>query len=133
MPPREQIRLLMLKAAQDEYVLDALLNDPRAPVEVFGFHAQQAAEKMLKAIIVAAGGTFPMSHRIAELLDLAKDLRARLPDSFEELRHLTPFAVEFRYDVMPEESEEPLDVRRVRQLLRDLRAWAEKSASGVST
>lgn len=130
MPPSQQAQLLMLKAAQDEYVLDALLDDPQAPVEVLGFHAQQAAEKLLKAIITAAGGTFPMSHRIAELLDIIKDLGLRLPDSFEDLRHLTPFAVEFRYDVIPSEPEEPLDIRRIRQLLRDLRAWAEARVSG---
>jgi hypothetical protein len=41
MPPRKQhVVLLLAKAAQDEYVLDKLLDDSDAPLEVFGFHAQ---------------------------------------------------------------------------------------------
>jgi hypothetical protein len=47
----KQSRLLLCKAGQDEYVLDAFLADPACPVEVYGFHAQQAVEKLLKAIL----------------------------------------------------------------------------------
>jgi HEPN domain-containing protein len=133
MPQLEQIRLLLLKAAQDEYVLDAFLNDAQAPVEIIGFHAQQAVEKLLKAVILAADGTFPTSHRIAELFDLARELGASLPDNLDELRFLTPFAVEFRYDVMPEEPEEPLDAQRVRQLIRELRTWTESFTTRISS
>ncbi|WP_083943777.1 HEPN domain-containing protein [Alkalispirochaeta americana] len=32
------------------------------PIEVIGFHAQQAAEKSLKAILVRAGITPPHTH-----------------------------------------------------------------------
>ena len=121
---------MLLKAAQDEYVLDALLDDPGAPAELLGFHAQQAAEKILKAILVAAGGVVPMSHRIEELFDLARDSGASLPDDLDELRFLTPFAVEFRYDVMPEEPEEPFDIKRARVQIRELRKWAESFIAG---
>jgi len=38
---------------------------------------------------------------------------------------LTPFAVEFRYDVFPGESDEDLDKARVREQLRQLRQWVE--------
>jgi len=43
--PLKSVELMLDKAAQDEYVLDKLLADDDAPVEIFGFHAQQAAEK----------------------------------------------------------------------------------------
>ena len=43
MPPK-QIELLLAKVAQDEYVLDRFLTDSDAPIEVFGFHAQQVAD-----------------------------------------------------------------------------------------
>ena len=124
MPPRDKtIALLLAKAAQDEYVLDKLLEDDAAPLEVFGFHGQQAAEKLLKAILSDAGIEYPRTHQLTELLDLAADRGLQLPSEFEELRHLTPFAVEFRYDVLPGEDREGLDKRAVRRQIAALRAW----------
>ncbi len=125
---KKQIELLFLKAAQDEYILDKTLDDPEAPLEIIGFHAQQAAEKLLKAILVAGWTTYPQSHRIAELIDLIKAQGVKLPEKFEELRYLTPFAVEFRYDVLPEEPEMELDREQVRGLIKELKSWAEDFA-----
>ena len=39
----------------EPHVLDKLLADPDAPLEIFGFHAQQTAEKLLKAVLSHAG------------------------------------------------------------------------------
>jgi len=125
MPHHKQISLLLTKAAQDEYVLDKLMDDTQAPVEIFGFHAQQAAEKLLKAILAASGTTYPHTHRLVELIDLARSQGINLPDEFEELRYLTPFAVEFRYDVLPDEIEAPIDKSKVLELINNLRSWAE--------
>jgi HEPN domain-containing protein len=125
MPHQRHIELLLTKAAQDEYVLDKLLPDADAPVEAFGFHAQQAAEKLLKAIIVAAGSEYGLTHQLADLMDAAREAGADVPSAFDDLRYLTPFAVQFRYDVFPDEPEEPVDKAHTRQLVRDLRTWAE--------
>ena len=48
-----------------------------------------------------------------------------IPEAFQSVRYLTPFAVELGYDVVPEEPEEPLDKPQTRQLLKDLRLWEE--------
>jgi hypothetical protein len=56
-------------------------------------------------------------------MDLARTRGIELPERCEELRYLTPFAVEFRYDVFPEEPEAPLDKVQVRQSLKDFRSW----------
>jgi hypothetical protein len=126
-PQREQhVALLLAKAAQDEYVLDSLQNDPNAPTEVYGFHAQQAAEKLLKAVLSHAGVEYPRTHQLSELLDLATDNSIALPPDFEELRYLSPYAVEFRYDVLPGEEQEGLDKQAVRRQVAALRAWTEK-------
>ncbi len=45
-------------------------------VEVFGFHAQQAVEKALKAWIEHLGGSAPMSHNLVLLLSTLDDLGA---------------------------------------------------------
>lgn len=126
MQPKQE-ELLLKKAEQDEYVLDKLLPDSEAPIEIFGFHAQQAAEKILKAILVAHQIPYPATHRIAEILDLARAQGVEVPEQFEDLRYLTPFAVEFRYGIFPPEPEDPLDKDGIRQLLSDLRIWAEKN------
>jgi len=51
----EAARLLLAKARQDEYVLAQFAENPAAADETFGFHAQQAAEKLLKAALSAQG------------------------------------------------------------------------------
>ena len=129
------MRLLLQKAAQDEYVLDRLLADPGGPVEPFGFHAQQAAEKLLKATIKAAGVEYPLSHQVAELLDIARDAGAPVPIEFEDLKHLSPFAVQFRYDALPVIGAADLDPLSVRRLVADLRSWVEQFVAerGVDT
>lgn len=62
------------------------------------FHCQQAAEKSLKAWLVARGTAFPFVHDLGRLLALC----AQTNPDFEQLRGLalglTPFAVEMRYD-----------------------------------
>jgi len=40
MPANKLVELLLVKAAQDEYVLDKLVADQSAPQVIFGFHAQ---------------------------------------------------------------------------------------------
>lgn len=131
MPRRKHIERLCAKAAQDEYVLDRLLPDDACPVEVFGFHAQQAAEKLLKAVLVATGAQYPRTHRLAELIDLLRGAGVRVPQGFDELRHLTPFAVEFRYEMTPEEDEAPLDKNAVRKALQELRAWVAETIAAL--
>ena len=125
-PEQEQVALLLSKAADDEYVLDRLLDDEDAPDAVYGFHAQQATEKLLKAALAHAGVQYPFTHRLVELIDLAMDSGVELPSAFEELRDLTPFAVEFRYGVVPPDGEEePLDKATVRKAIREARQWVE--------
>lgn len=120
----EQVALLLSKASEDEYVLDKLLGDENAPDSVFGFHAQQATEKLLKAALAHAGIEYPFTHRLVELIDLAKDSGIDLPPVFEDLRDLTPFAVEFRYGVVPPDVEdEPLDKAVVRTSITEAREW----------
>lgn len=128
MERRKHVELLLRKAAQDEYVLDLLLADEGGPVEPFGFHAQQAVEKLLKAAIRAAGAEYPNSHRLGDLLDIARTSGANVPQEFEALRLLTPFAVEFRYDVYPASSQLALDSTETREAIRRPREWVHDLA-----
>jgi HEPN domain-containing protein len=116
---------LLAKAGEDEYVLDRLLADAAAPEAVVGFHAQQAAEKLLKAALFLAGVAPPRTHNLAELADLAASSGLNLPPGCEALRWLTPYAVLYRYEGDADEDEERLARQEVRENLSRLRAWVE--------
>jgi len=104
----DEARRLLAKAAEDEYVLDRLLEDVAAPEAAVGFHAQQAAEKLLKAALFLAGVAPPRTHNLAQLADLAASSGLNLPAECEALRWLTPYAVLYRYEGKAEQDEEPL-------------------------
>jgi Uncharacterized conserved protein related to C-terminal domain of eukaryotic chaperone, SACSIN len=123
---REQSLKLLEKAAQDEFVMDKLLADPASPEEAIGFHAQQAAEKLLKAVLANAGIAYPVTHRLTELIDLINDAELGFPEYLNDIRFLTPFAVEFRYDILPEERESPFERNNALELVKKVRKWAEE-------
>ncbi len=61
------------------------------------FHAQQACEKALKAVLLSKGLDFPLVHDIEVLLEVAKTGGLRLPREVREAGALSPYAVEARY------------------------------------
>lgn len=129
MSRQRHIEVLLAKAGQDDVALRALLDHPDVAVEVFGFHAQQAAEKLLKAAIKACGADYPLTHRLTDLLDLLADLGVPVPAEFDALKELTPFAVEFRYDVLPPAVQDDLDRPVCLRRLERLRRWVEETVS----
>lgn len=122
MKTRKLAEKFLNKAEQDMTVFEKWRQDPDIANEILGFHAQQAAEKMLKAVLAYQGVEFPFTHRLTDLIDLSKEHDIILPDKLEDVRFLTPFAVEFRYDFY-EEDEEPVDFEEVFALLTELRKW----------
>jgi HEPN domain-containing protein len=125
MAASDEARRLLRKAAQDEYVLSHLLEDVSAPDEQLGFHAQQAAEKLLKAALFFLGEEPPRTHHLAQLEALLAQTVHPLPEHLQSLLDLTPFAVQWRYDDDPGP---PMSLEERRTLLADirqLRAWVE--------
>lgn len=98
-------RMLYRAAERDVLTLRSMTGD--APVESFGFHVQQAAEKAFKAWIALLGETYPLTHSIETLLDLLGD-RGVAVEPFGSLVDYTPYAVEFRYAGVDSDSE-PVD------------------------
>jgi HEPN domain-containing protein len=74
---------------------------------IFGFHAQQAAEKCLKAWIASLGSRYPRTH---DLMSLIEDLLEANEDTtgLDRLVDLNPFAVEYRYESL-DSDDEPID------------------------
>ena len=71
--------LLLSKAEADLVLVDEVLASPRVTDDVLGFHCQQAAEKLLKAMLSEAGAPFPRTHNLRFLLDLLTVLAAVCP------------------------------------------------------
>ena len=92
----ECARLLLDAGTRHVDTLRALYRSDEIPDEVFGFHVQQAAEKLLKGWIALLGGVYPLTHSIEELLNLLAS-RDSAVEPFRDLVDYTPYAVEFRY------------------------------------
>jgi HEPN domain-containing protein len=61
------------------------------------FHAEQAGEKLLKALLVRHQIPFPKTHDIQRLLDLAEPKESTIANQLRSAVMLTRFGVEFRY------------------------------------
>lgn len=65
--------------------------------DVACFHAQQAAEKHLKALLVRQMIRPPRTHDLSRLCTAVRSTGYALPDVDDECRLLDPFAVDVRY------------------------------------
>lgn len=61
------------------------------------FHAQQAAEKNLKAVLIRHELAYPKTHDIGALVDLVRTVVPLFPQYALEAETLTQFGVEARY------------------------------------
>ena len=100
-------RMLLDAATRDLDALRVMHRSDEIPEEVFGFHVQQAAEKLLKARIALLGEVYPLTYDIEGLLNLLAR-RGFAVDPFRSLVDFTPYAVEFRYAGV-DPNAEPID------------------------
>jgi HEPN domain-containing protein len=119
-------RLLLEKAKQDQYAMNRLMEDPLAPDEVIGFHAQQAVEKAAKAVLAFRQVTYRRTHQLKELVNLLRDHSIAYPPELSEAVALTPFAVEFRYDLfpLPDNATQKLDRQWAKRCVERIADWA---------
>ena len=61
------------------------------------YDSQQAAEKALKAAMVARGAAVPRTHNIGRLIGELRQDGASVPDALDSAVHLTDYAGETRY------------------------------------
>jgi HEPN domain-containing protein len=121
-PELGEARLLLRKAREDAEAVTKLAVDFEIADAIIGFHAQQAAEKALKAVLAASGEDFPWTHDLRYLIERLDDLGMPLPSSLREIRVLAPWAVEFRYG---ETIDDPLDRSQAVELVDEAIAWAK--------
>ncbi len=93
------------------------------------FHAQQAAEKAIKAVHIAMGQSAPRTHDLAFLLDALPE-SVVLPPSLLLLPVLTKYAVQYRYpgQAIPVARRDWL---KAVELAKDACLWAKATVKGL--
>ncbi len=117
---------LLSMAEKDLRAIEAMAENEAFATEIFGFHAQQAIEKALKAWIAVLGETHSFTHNIGTLLDELEGLGQDV-ERFGSLTLYTDFAVVLRYSGLestdtPGDLDRPAAIAEVRGLLDHVRA-----------
>jgi len=102
-----------IRYAEADLELATSASPPSGFYEPLCFHAQQAVEKALKAILVKHGIEFPYTHNVQRLLDLlpAELTRTELVD---RAGRVTAYAVSARYPSI----DEPVTEEEYREALK---------------
>ncbi|MGO9320544.1 MAG: HEPN domain-containing protein [Solirubrobacteraceae bacterium] len=81
MPPHDRLdlaRVLLARAVDDETLVRKVSSDTDIADAIVGFHAQQAVEKLIKAVLAARGVGFMKSHALSYLVGVVEETRSRL-------------------------------------------------------
>ena len=94
------------------------------------FHAQQSAEKALKAVLLFKSIEFPLVHDLKTLVGLLQRNAISFPPEIQETGLLTPYAAEARYPGHLEEITAS-DVDEAIRLAEAVVQWAVKIFSAA--
>lgn len=120
--PEELAALLARKAEEDATAVRELAANPEIADGIIGFHAQQAIEKWLKAVMALRGMRQTRIHDIDRLAELLEENGTELPTARDLLDELTIYAVPLRYDELLDT--EPLDRTATVALIDEVGRWA---------
>ena len=123
--PTEVAAVLTRKAEGDAKVMRKLADDEEIADDAVGFHAQQAIEKWLKAVIASRSEDFEYTHDIRHLIIRAKlePREVNQPFDIRQAINLTEYAVPLRYEDLLDA--EPLDRASTVSLVEEVGQWAQ--------
>ena len=87
------------------------------------FHFQQAAEKYLKAFIIANKLEFRPIHNLIELLEACREKEPRIEEIEEDCRYLNPFYIDTRYPVHWPTHYDKETAIKARDSAEEIRKW----------
>jgi len=110
--------------AEEDYQLARVSLQRKLPL-TYGatFHAQQCAEKYVKALFTLRQIAFPRTHDLAALYALCQQNGIILPVSEDNLEKLSAFGVEVRYPGMRPTFDE---AKEALQIAKSVRRFARK-------
>lgn len=114
-------------ADEDIRVIRACLDLDEPALGAAAYHCQQAAEKLIKGLLVAAGTPFRRTHDIDELAELALPRYQQWQTLLDACRPLTVWSVAFRYpgaEDVPEPTPTVVEIEETIRCLSELRAAA---------
>ncbi|MFQ5839322.1 MAG: HEPN domain-containing protein [Candidatus Methylomirabilales bacterium] len=132
MPPDRQIPGSpedWLRRARSDLALAKVPLPEGALWEDLCFHAQQAAEKAIKAVYRASKREFRYTHDLSELLNGLRTAGIEVPEEMQDAVELTGFAWEARYPGTGEHASEE-EYRRAVALAERVVRWAGAQVEG---
>jgi HEPN domain-containing protein len=120
--PSQLAAILARKATEDAVALSEFEANSNIADSILGFHAQQAIEKWLKAVLADKGIDFEYTHDLHRLIELVEELGITFPFLTGEIVMYTEFAVPLRYEDLLDA--EPLDRGAAVSLIDEVEAWA---------
>ena len=120
--PSQLAAILARKATEDAVALSEFEGNSNIADSILGFHAQQAIEKWLKAVLADKGIDFEYTHDLRRLIELVEELGINFPFIIGEIVMYTEFAVPLRYEDLLDA--EPLDRGAAVSLIAEVEAWA---------
>ncbi|RJP14293.1 MAG: HEPN domain-containing protein [Candidatus Abyssobacteria bacterium SURF_5] len=94
---RDLAKAWLKKAQNDLVTASQTLLLPDGPTDTVCFHAQQAVEKALKAMLVYQNVAFPKIHDSLKLLDLVLPSAPDLEKYRQRFAEVSGYAIEVRY------------------------------------
>jgi len=120
-PPDEDLRSLVaqwVKKAEDDFrTIEHLATEAEGFASIIAFHAQQAVEKYVKALLTLHRVDFPKTHDLRLLLDLLRHVEPATARAIYDSRWLTPFGAAIRYpgdcpELRPGDEEKAIELAR---------------------
>jgi len=124
LPPRDGrdlARVLLDRAEDDIRLVRRVVDDADIADAIVGFHAQQAVEKAIKAVLAAREIEYAKTHALGYLIGLVETNEIDAPPAVLDASELSPWAVDFRYET---DDEPALDRQATLALIEEIRAWA---------
>jgi len=114
----DESRRLLNMALKDLKALRAMTSVEQFEEEIFGFHAQQAVEKVLKSWLALLDCEYPRTHDLSLLLHILEEKGEKCAP-YIDLLELNVFAVQFRYEAF-ETDDEPMNRPAIIHLVEKL-------------
>ncbi len=95
----DHARVLVGLAADHELAARTLLGVEGVTDAGVGFHAGQAVERSLKAVLSVRGVEYPFTHDLGVLLACCKENKIGTPEQLADVNGLSPFADRLRCEI----------------------------------
>jgi HEPN domain-containing protein len=126
---RREARRWLLIVEEDLDVANAAVQLPRPRHGAAAYHLQQAAEKLIKSLLILNGVPFRRVHDLDELVTRLLPICPQFAETLESLRALTVWGVAYRYPSLEDEPDPPPTTEELGRYAMLLATFATEVAS----